>query len=145
MKNYFNSVENRQLVGNRVSMVKDRYKLKIIELAKQLGISHSFLSQIISGKRKPSYEFLFALSVKFNINLYWLFTGNGEMIDTKRMDNDIYNLVQELSSDSEVVTLLFDLQIPAMRHFLLAQHQLLSGSPEFRYQKEKLHVEKEVK
>lgn len=145
MKNIFNSDENRRLVGNRVSMVKDRFELKVIELAKQLGISHSFLSQIISGKRKPSYEFLFALSVKFNINLYWLFTGNGEMIDSGRMDNDIYSLFQELSTDPEVIALLFDLRIPAMKHFLLAQHQLISGSPEFKYQKEKLNLEKEAK
>ncbi len=145
MKNYYNSTENLKIVGDKVAVVKDHFKLNITEFAKQLEISHSFLSQIISGKRKPSYEFLCALSVKFNINLHWLFTGNGEIIDGQRIDNDIYSLVQKLVDDPEVVELLFDLQVPAMKHFLLAQHQLLSESPEFKLQKKKFQPIKGAK
>ncbi|HLP58508.1 MAG TPA: helix-turn-helix transcriptional regulator [Candidatus Deferrimicrobium sp.] len=145
MKINHNSTENRQFVGDRVAMVKEHCHLKTTEFAKRLGISHSFLSQVISGKRKPSYEFLCALSVEFNINLHWLFTGQGEMIAGQRIDNDIYDVVQGLIDDPEILDLLFDLRVPAMKHFLLAQHQLLSGSPEFKLQKEKYRLKEEAK
>ncbi|MCX6582831.1 MAG: helix-turn-helix transcriptional regulator [Candidatus Aminicenantes bacterium] len=145
MKNFYSSIENLKIVGDRVAMVKGHFELNITKFAKQLEISHSFLSQIISGKRKPSYEFLCALSVKFNIDLHWLFSGDGEMIDGQRMGNDIYSLVQKLVDDPEVVELLLDLQVPAMKHFLLAQHQLLSGSPEFKNQKKRFQPAAEAK
>ena len=67
------------------------------------------------------------------------------MIDSQRIDNNIYKRVQELSKDPDVIALLSDLRIPAMKHFLLAQHQLLSESPAFKSQKEQYLLEKEVK
>jgi transcriptional regulator with XRE-family HTH domain len=145
MKNIYASIENLRALGERVAMVRDHCDLNISRLARKLDISHSFLSQIISAKRKPSYEFLCGLSVKLNINLHWLFTGEGEMISGQRIDNDLYKLVLGLGADAEVKALLLDLRVSAMKHFLLAHHQLLSWSPGFKLQKEAHQLQREAK
>lgn len=119
MKNYYRSNENLKLVGDRVAIVKNHLKLNITEFSKQLDISHSFLSQIISGKRKPSYEFLCALSIKFNVNLHWLFTGAGEMF---YISNDLgpgINLDKQFT-DPEVKELIDLLNVSKVKRSLLS-------------------------
>ncbi|MDQ1355303.1 MAG: hypothetical protein QG657_5613 [Acidobacteriota bacterium] len=119
MKNYYSSDENLKSVGDRVAIVKNHLKLNITEFSKQLEISHSFLSQIISGKRKPSYEFLCALSVKYNINLHWLFTGVGEMLSLAVNIGPGINLDKQLA-DPEVREMIDLLNVPKVKRSLLS-------------------------
>jgi transcriptional regulator with XRE-family HTH domain len=44
--------------------------MKQIEMAKKLGISKSYLSMILSGKRKPTGEVLKALSSQNLVNFH---------------------------------------------------------------------------
>jgi transcriptional regulator with XRE-family HTH domain len=68
--------------------VKDQI-LKIIEaegltparFADEIGVQRSSISHIISGRNKPSYDFIAKILKRFKgINAEWLITGNGMMI-----------------------------------------------------------------
>lgn len=47
------------------------------EFAKRLGFSTSYLSEVESGKTRPSLELLVAISQKTNKSIHWLLTGEG--------------------------------------------------------------------
>jgi hypothetical protein len=67
------------------------------------------------------------------------------MISEPPRDNDIYNMVQALIEDPEVEALFVDLRIPAMKHFLLAHHQMLAESPDFKLRKKRFQLAEEQK
>ncbi len=53
------------------------------ELAESLGITQNIISFCESGKRELSKSVLLKISEKFNVNINWLLTGQGEMFLSK--------------------------------------------------------------
>ncbi len=50
-------------------------------LADRIGVQRSSISHILSGRNKPSYDFLRKFLVAFpDVNAEWLLTGNGNML-----------------------------------------------------------------
>jgi len=64
--------------GNRIKHVRGQGPQK--EFAKRLGFSSSYLSEVESGKTKPSLELLVRISHITNYSLHWLLTGEGPML-----------------------------------------------------------------
>jgi len=64
-------------IGSRVKHVRGRNNQK--EFAKILGFSGSYLSEVESGKTKPSLELLLKISQFTKCGLDWLITGEGPM------------------------------------------------------------------
>jgi phage repressor protein C with HTH and peptisase S24 domain len=64
-------------IGNRVKCVRGKNPQK--EFAKILGFSSSYLSEVESGKTKPSLELLIRISEITKYNLHWLVTGEGPL------------------------------------------------------------------
>lgn len=80
--------------------------LKIIEaegltpakFADEIGVQRSSISHIISGRNKPSYDFIIKIIERYRgINAEWLLTGKGSMIKS----SDEANLPQKTLFDSE--------------------------------------------
>ncbi len=69
---------NKPTIGQRLSLVIKAMRLKDYQFATKYGISRASLSRYKLNERYPDPEFLEALS-KDNINIHWLFTGNGSM------------------------------------------------------------------
>ena len=69
---------NKPTIGQRVSLVIKAMRLKDYQFATKYGISRASLSRYKLNERYPDPEFLEALS-KDQINIHWLFTGNGSM------------------------------------------------------------------
>lgn len=49
------------------------------KFAKAIGISPSFLSELESGKTKPSLPIVYTIEYKFGYRTEWIFTGDGDM------------------------------------------------------------------
>ena len=90
-------------------MVSDRIK-KLLEIlgidsksfAKQIGVEPSSISHLMSGRNKPSFNFLEKLAKTFpEVNIVWLLTGNGEPLN-----NSAGNYVKDktLFADNETFT-----------------------------------------
>ena len=57
------------------------------KFADEIGVQRSSISHIISGRNKPSYDFILKILNRFSgLNTEWLLTGRGSMI--KSSDND---------------------------------------------------------
>ena len=66
-------------MNNRLQQFLELENLTPARLADMLGIQRSGLSHILSGRNKPSYEFLTRILTKFpHINADWLMTGRGK-------------------------------------------------------------------
>lgn len=84
--------------------------LKIIEaegltpakFADEIGVQRSSISHIISGRNKPSYDFIMKIIDRFRgINAEWLLTGKGSMIKSSEMDNSRHQTIFEAGKHDE--------------------------------------------
>jgi len=65
-------------IGGRIKKARGRDNQR--EFAKILGFSTSYLSEVESGKTKPSLELLVKISQLTKYSLHWLVTGEGPMV-----------------------------------------------------------------
>jgi predicted transcriptional regulator len=66
---------------DRIEEILRYYKLTSSAFADKLGVQRSGISHILSGRNKPSYDFLVSLINEFpEINPSWLMTGKGMML-----------------------------------------------------------------
>jgi transcriptional regulator with XRE-family HTH domain len=74
-------------LGKRVHGLRDRADLSLRELAKRVGISGPFLSDIERGRRFPSEEILAKLAVALNVPLQDLrqYDNREPIADLKRL------------------------------------------------------------
>ena len=78
-------------LGQRLRQLRDRADLSLRELAKRIGISSPFLSDIELGRRFPSEEILEKLAAALNVSLGELkkYDNREPIADLKRlMDSD---------------------------------------------------------
>lgn len=66
-------------IGLRVKEVRRHFNLRQNNFAQTLDISNANLCEIEAGIAKPRFEFLYSISLKFNVNLLYLLHGKGEM------------------------------------------------------------------
>jgi transcriptional regulator with XRE-family HTH domain len=65
-------LDNFPSVGERIKSIRKQHKLTQIEFAQSLEISQGTLSEIESGKAKPSFDVLVVLSDKYLVDMNWL-------------------------------------------------------------------------
>jgi transcriptional regulator with XRE-family HTH domain len=65
--------------SRRVKEIRTKLGLMQKDFAKGLKITGASLSEVESGKYKPGYEFYVNISREYNVNLYYLLFGEGEM------------------------------------------------------------------
>jgi transcriptional regulator with XRE-family HTH domain len=76
--------------GDRLKRLREHLRFSQQEMADKLGISQISLSNYERGKRFPDVRIIQALLELFNVNLVWLFTGNGAVFETVMNENPEY-------------------------------------------------------
>jgi transcriptional regulator with XRE-family HTH domain len=71
------------------------------DFAKKLNVSGPTLSDVEKGKYKPSYDLIYNISKEFNVNLYYLLFGEGEMFG-KNKEEIGSGLINEFSDSNEI-------------------------------------------
>ncbi|MCU0285935.1 MAG: helix-turn-helix domain-containing protein [Acidobacteria bacterium] len=69
-------------IGERIKIIRKKLRFQQKEMAAALQIAASYLCEIESGKGNPGPELFVRLTSEYNINLNYLFTGQGEMFTT---------------------------------------------------------------
>lgn len=67
-------------VGRRLRMHREERELSLRELARRLGLSPSAISQIETGKSRPSVSTLYAIVNELGMSLDELFSGTGSEV-----------------------------------------------------------------
>lgn len=83
----------------RISKIIESLGLKKSEVAKRLGISGPFVSELCSGAKSPSDRTISDICREFNVNETWLRTGEGEMFVSISRDEEIEEFVGRLLHD----------------------------------------------
>lgn len=67
-----------EVIVQRIQEVIDHYGLTISAFADEIGVQRSSISHLLSGRNKPSLDFVLKLVAAFpDVNLYWLLKGEG--------------------------------------------------------------------
>ena len=65
----------------RLSKIMSYYGLSASAFAELIQVQKSSISHVLSGRNKPSLDFILKLNAAFpDLSLYWLLNGVGEMI-----------------------------------------------------------------
>lgn len=88
----------------------NHYGLSASKLAGIIGVQPSSISHIISGRNKPSFDFIKALIEKYpEINTKWLLTGNGNMfLNTNDVEKNKMNIITEPTLFNEPIKTEYD-------------------------------------
>lgn len=70
---------NTKNVAKKLEILFDYYQLNASAFADKIGVQRSSLSHLLSGRNKPSLEFVMKVVETFpEVDLYWLLTNQGE-------------------------------------------------------------------
>ncbi|MCB5254375.1 MAG: XRE family transcriptional regulator [Candidatus Cloacimonadaceae bacterium] len=72
------------MIGKRLRDLRNELNIRQSDIAQDIGINPSAISQMESGKINPSLESLLLLWKKHKVDLHWLLTGEGEMFCDSR-------------------------------------------------------------
>ncbi len=81
-------------MNDRIKKIMQFYNMSATQFASEIGIQRSALSHIMSGRNKPSLDFMIKLKTRFDeINSDWLLFGKGNMLEQaeKNMPDSNYN------------------------------------------------------
>ncbi len=69
---------------DRIKQYMDYKSISAGELSSRLDVQRSNISHILNGRNKPGASFIEKLLLSFpDLNARWLFTGDGEMTESK--------------------------------------------------------------
>ena len=90
---------------DRFTEIRKHFFKNQSEMAECLNITRQAISSIEQGKSKPSYDLLYILLNKYNINLNYLLDNKGNMLlsdNDKVNNNDLIQQLQEKINKLEV-------------------------------------------
>jgi transcriptional regulator with XRE-family HTH domain len=74
----------------RLEILLDYYNLNAATFADKIGVQRSSLSHLLSGRNKPSLDFVLKIIEKFpEIDLYWILLGKGNFPKQEDRHDDL--------------------------------------------------------
>ncbi|WP_031456556.1 helix-turn-helix domain-containing protein [Flavobacterium chungangense] len=94
----------------RLEAILDYYNLNASSFADKIGVQRSSMSHLLSGRNKPSLDFILKISEVFpEVDLYWILIGKGnfpknndEEINTKKNNTSEIGNITPLPSDENL-------------------------------------------
>jgi transcriptional regulator with XRE-family HTH domain len=88
------------MMKDQINKIMETEGMTPAKFADEIGVQRSSISHIISGRNKPSYDFIIKILARFSgINAEWLLTGKGNMIKTSGTSSDTGNFKQSTLFD----------------------------------------------
>lgn len=81
----------------RIKTLIEKQNLTATQFAEEIGVQRSAVSHLLSGRNKPSLDFMLKIKNRFpEIRLDWLLLGQGKMKEVESIDK---NLLENVQSD----------------------------------------------
>jgi transcriptional regulator with XRE-family HTH domain len=101
---------NNTAIVSRIEEVRKNHQLTAASFATKIGVQRSAISHILSGRNKPSLEFLMKIHDSFDeVNLEWLILGKPSPLsqnkeipanpEINQLTNVVDNILPESKSD----------------------------------------------
>jgi transcriptional regulator with XRE-family HTH domain len=85
----------------RLEIILDYYSLNASSFADKIGVQRSSLSHLLSGRNKPSLDFILKiLDVYPDIDLYWILNGTGSFpknMHAENLDKPLETIPKQIS------------------------------------------------
>ncbi len=83
----------------RLEQILSHYELNASAFADTIGVQRSSISHLLSGRNKPSLDFVLKVVREFpEVNLYWLLNGKGNFPESETLPSSAPNFpLDELS------------------------------------------------
>tara|TARA_B110001454_G_scaffold169880_1_gene160301 strand:+ start:96 stop:521 length:426 start_codon:yes stop_codon:yes gene_type:complete len=96
-------MDNSNSFTNRLQNLLDYYSLSASGLATKIGIQRSTISHVVSGRNKPSLDFVMKILHTFNeVTIEWLIDGKGSF--PKLENSSINTIVKTIENPSPTFT-----------------------------------------
>jgi transcriptional regulator with XRE-family HTH domain len=83
----------------RLEKILDYYNLNASSFADKIGVQRSSLSHLLSGRNKPSLDFILKINDVFpEVDLYWILNGKGNFPKIEPSNENVESPI--LNSDS---------------------------------------------
>ncbi len=94
-------------IAKRIAEIMRKKKISASDLSKKINVQKSSISHILSGRNKPSLDFVVKLSNSFgDINLDWLI--NGEIPTTPTLNSGLLEKNDNLKKRVTKIVLFYD-------------------------------------
>lgn len=125
-------------IGLRMRAIRKKLGYKQKDFSRELNISPAGLSDIEAGNGKPRHDVIFRLTDKFDVNIYYLLHGRGEMFIG---DNIEKSIVPETYGPNTGFLREF---LEYFRESTLVRYEMMSYFRTFILEKENL-IEKDIR
>lgn len=93
---------NTEQFANRLNKILDYYDLSAASFADSIEVGRSSISHILSGRNKPSLDFVMKVVKNFpEVELYWLLNGKGKFPLTAISEQDKVPLQEKTIAPAE--------------------------------------------
>lgn len=76
--------------GKRLQLILDYYGISATDFSNQISVNRSTISHLLSGRNKPSLDFVMKVLEKFpEVELYWILNGKGDFPSNKTKNSPI--------------------------------------------------------
>lgn len=77
---------NNEAFAKRLQKIMDFYSESASSFAEKIGVQRSSISHILSGRNKPSLDFIMKVLASYpEVELYWLLNGKGAFPDQSKL------------------------------------------------------------
>lgn len=92
-------------IKDRLRMIMDSHKLNAGSFADRIGVQRSNVSHVLSGRNKPSFDFVEKLLIAFpRVSAEWLFTGKQSKKEVDEMPVASFDTAPSKASGSIVAS-----------------------------------------
>jgi transcriptional regulator with XRE-family HTH domain len=82
---------NTEDLTKRLEIILEYYSLNASSFADKIGVQRSSLSHLLSGRNKPSLDFILKILAIFpEVDLYWILNGKGTFPKSELKDDQIF-------------------------------------------------------
>lgn len=95
---------NNEEFAKRLKKVLEYYQLSASAFAEKIGVQRSSISHLLSGRNKPSLDFILKVLHNFDeVELYWLLNGKGSFPKKdKKKINPTPTLFSQVNEDTTI-------------------------------------------
>lgn len=110
-------------LGERIKKIRSDAGLTQKEFGEVIGVGRLYVSSLEIGQAQPGKARLFVIADKFNVNLEWLQTGNGEPYLSDEFK-------RERAERDYIVRLFTSLPIEIQKQIIDALREIVGASPQ---------------
>ncbi|PAM92869.1 transcriptional regulator [Flavobacterium sp. IR1] len=111
----------------RLEIILDYYSLNASTFADKIGVQRSSMSHLLSGRNKPSLDFVLKILDVFpDVDLYWILNGKGSF---PKRDEEIEPFKIEKDLENEKVIAPISSQENSMTHDLFSNIEIENEKP----------------